>query len=284
MSVPGLACGATRILAALLEARTGQQILAQRSWRVEAALKPLMREHELADLDALAARIAQPGEAALGTAVVEALLNNESSFFRDVAVFDQLDRVVFEELRRERATMRRLRLWSAGCATGQEAYSLAMQILGDAVRWTGWRVEIVGTDVSASAVARAVAGSYSAFEIQRGLPVRTMLRWFEPQGDQWVADPQLRRAVRFSTHSLFEPALSKFDLILCRNVMMYLPEHHRRTVFARLDDALEPGGMLILGAGETVIGQTDSFVTHPNLRGVYARGDDKESPRVAASR
>ena len=274
---------ATRVLAALLEARTGQQISPARSWRIESALKPVMRELDLSCLDALVARLASPGEAACATTVVEALLNNETSFFRDAAVFEQIEQDVLASLRESRATMRRLRLWSAGCSTGQEPYSLAMMVLDDPARWLGWNIDIVGTDVSASAIAQAAAGRYTPFEIQRGLPVRTMLKWFVPEGEHWFADPRLRRSVRFQAHSLFDPISAPADLILCRNVLMYFPEAHRRTVFERLADALELGGMLVLGAGETVIGLTERFVTHPSLRGVYTRTDDRESRRKVAS-
>ena len=266
---PANASGATAILARLLEVRTGQQLSPSRRWRIEASIKPILAETGIATLDALVGRLAGADEPVLATRVVEALLNNETSFFRDAAMFDQLDRDGLEALRCVNAATRRLRIWSAACSTGQEAYSIAMAILDNAKRWEGWSVDIVGTDVSNLAVARAAAGRYSSFEIQRGLPVRTMLRWFEQDGDDWVADPALRRSVRFTRANLLDPPPGRFDLVLCRNVLMYMPPPTRTAAFERLADAVEPGGLLILGAGETVIGQTDRFATHPTMRGTY---------------
>ncbi len=285
MSASESSVAATRILSALLEARTGQQLSPARSWRIEASLKPLLRELGLASLDPLVGLLSSGKEDKLAGRVVEALLNNETSFFRDATVFDQLDRDAFEALRTARATTRRLRIWSAACSTGQEAYSLAMMLRDAGPRWAGWTFDILATDASASAVARARKGRYSRFEIQRGLPVRTMLRWFRETGEDWVADPLLARDIRFATHDIRQPAPGRFDLILCRNVLMYFAVPLRTQVLDRMADALDPGGTLMLGAGETVIGQTERFASHPDMRGLYVAAHEvSRSPRRAASR
>lgn len=285
MTSPETSSAATRILSALLEARTGQQLSPARNWRIEASLKPVMRELGLATLDPLVARIASGSDTALANRVVEALLNNETSFFRDAAVFDQLDRDAFDSLRKSRATSRRLRIWSAACSTGQEAYSLAMMLRDAGPRWAGWSFDILATDASASAVARARTGRYSRFEIQRGLPVRTMLRWFREDGEDWVVDPLLARDIRFATHDVREPAPGRFDLILCRNVLMYFAIPLRTKVLDHMADALDPGGVLMLGAGETVLGQTDRFTSHPAMRGLYVAANEVSlSPLRTASR
>jgi chemotaxis protein methyltransferase CheR len=213
------------------------------------------------------------------------LLNNETSFFRDTASFDQLDRDALESLRTDRASSRRLRIWSAACSTGQEVYSLAMMLRDAGPRWAGWTFDILATDASASTVARARKGRYSRFEIQRGLPVRTMLRWFREDGEDWVADPSLTRDIRFATHDIREPAPGRFDMILCRNVLMYFAVPLRRQVLDHLADALEPGGVLMLGAGETVIGQTERFTSHPDMRGLYVAAHEvSRSPLRVATR
>lgn len=285
MTASDSTAAATRILSALLEARTGQQLSPARSWRIEASLKPLLRELGLATLDPLVGLLSSGKDDQLAGRVVEALLNNETSFFRDATVFDQLDRDALEALRSARAATRRLRIWSAACSTGQEAYSLAMMLRDAGPRWAGWTFDILATDASASAVARARKGRYSRFEIQRGLPVRTMLRWFRETGEEWVADPLLARDIRFATHDIREAAPSRFDLILCRNVLMYFAVPLRTQVLDRMADALDPGGILILGAGETVIGQTDRFTSHPGMRGLYVAADEvSQSPRRAATR
>ena len=259
---------ATRILASLLEAKTGQILSPSRSWRIEQSLRPLIDELALPSLEALAARVCGGRDDALATRIAESLLNNETSFFRDAAVFQTIDRDVLGELHAQCAARRRVRIWSAGCATGQEPYSVAMR-LREQPRWEGWSTEIVATDVSRSAIDRAKAGRYSQFEIQRGLPVRTMLEYFRQSGQDWDIDPALRRDVRFAVHHLADPAPGQFDLILCRNVLMYFAPTLRRTVLDRLADALVPNGMLVLGAGETVIGQSDRFALHATLKGVY---------------
>ncbi len=279
------ASAAKRALSALLEARTGQSLSTARSWRIEASLKPIMRELGLTALDALVARLANGTDQALAVKVVEALLNNESSFFRDAAAFAQLDCEALETLRTSRADRRHLRIWSAACSTGQEAYSLTMMLRDASQRWAGWTFDILATDASSSMVERARQGRYSRFEIQRGLPARTMLRWFREDGDDWVADASLSRAIRFATHDIRLPAPGTFDLILCRNVLMYFPVHVRTGVFDLLADALDPGGILMLGAGETVLGQTDRFKPHPSMRGLYAAASEvSQSPSCVVSR
>lgn len=276
---------ATRILAGLLESRTGQLLSPARSWRIEAALKPLLRQEGLTSIDTLVGRMTKGANNALATQAVEALLNNETSFYRDSAAFNQLEMDALEALRTSRASSRRLRIWSAACSTGQEAYSLAMMLRDGGLRWAGWTFEILATDVSIEAVDRARTGRFSRFEIQRGLPVRTMLRWFREDGEDWTVDPALMRDIRFATHDIRDAAPGRFDLILCRNVLMYFAVPLRTQVFDRMADALDPGGILMLGAGETVLGQTDRFVSHPDMRGLYmAAADVSQSPLRAASR
>ena len=261
---------ALRILGGLLELRTGQQLVAGRQWRIETALTPVARSLGLDGIDALVAKLVSSSDDVLATRIVEALLNNETSFFRDPAVFDLLNSAALDRLRGARRDTKRLRIWSAGCSTGQEPYSLAVQFCEAEARWSGWSIYIAATDVSETAVARAKRGRYSQFEIQRGLPVRTMLRWFEQDGDDWVVDNRLRRMIRFATHSLITSPAGQYDLILCRNVLMYFAPPVRRAVFERLHQALAPDGVLMLGAGETVIGQTTRFVSDSSLRGLYA--------------
>ena len=274
-----------RVLSALIEARTGQQISAARNWRMEASLKPVMREAGVATLDLLVGQIAGGRNEVLTRRVVEALLNNETSFFRDAAVFEQIEREALESLRKSRGGVRRLRIWSAACSTGQEPYSLAMMFRDAGARWAGWTIDILATDISATAVARAKVGRFSRFEIQRGLPVRTMLRWFREEGEEWTVDAGLRRDIRFATHDIRDAAPGQFDLILCRNLLMYLAAPVRNLAFGRLADALDPCGILMLGAGETVIGQTDRLASHPGMRGLYvATAEVSQSPLRVASR
>ncbi len=260
------------IFADLLESRTGQQLTLSRRWRIETALSSIMREQGFSTIDQLAARVAREGDARLQEAVVEALLNNETYFFRDRTPFDLLIEGPLRRLEQARAREKRLAIWCAGCSTGQEAYSLAMSFADQKARWRDWKIEIVGTDVSRSAIDRARRGVYSQFEVQRGLPVMQMVRWFEEQGaGEWRAATELRDAVRLEVRNLLEPPPhpGRFDIILCRNVLLYFSPDMRSRVFSRLADAIVKDGSLMLGAGETVIGQTDRFVSDPEHRGLY---------------
>jgi len=182
----------SRILAGLLEARTGQQLTMSRRWRIETALSALLRERGIATLDELITILVMNKEPGLSNQVVEALLNNETYFFRDRAMFDQLAVNVLPSLARRRERTRRLSIWSVGCSTGQEAYSLAMLFLEQPARWTDWTIEIVGTDVARTVIDAAREGSFSQFQIQRGLGVADaeVGRHLGPHGGAGRDDPE----------------------------------------------------------------------------------------------
>jgi chemotaxis protein methyltransferase CheR len=273
----------SRILAGLLEARTGQQLTMSRRWRIETALAALLRERGIPTLDELITILVMGREPSLATQVVEALLNNETYFFRDRTPFDLLTRAALPKLMQRRDAAKRLRIWSAGCSTGQEAYSLAMLFAEDPQRWAGWTIDILGSDVSESAVRRARDGVYSQFEVQRGLGITQMIRWFEECEGGWRAIEPLRRVVRFQVHNLLEPVPhpGEFDIVLCRNVLLYLNAERRTHVFERLAGAMASDGCLMLGAGETVIGQTRRFEADTQARGLYRLAEQSSSERVA---
>jgi chemotaxis protein methyltransferase CheR len=274
--------GAIRILAGLLGARTGQQLATGRRWRIETALRPLLAQHGIATLDALVSRIVSGENPAMADAAIEALLNHETSFFRDVAAFRLLEGQGLARLRTARAATKRLRIWSAGCSTGQEVYSLAMMISDQPERWRDWKIDIVGTDLSPMAIERAREGRYTQFEIQRGLPVAQMLRRFDQEGEQWRACAALRQSVQFRIHNLVgPPPMGLFDVVLCRNVLLYFAPDVRSLVFGRLASAMAADGLLMLGAGETVMGQTDQFVSDYECRGLYRKRVDVPVQRAA---
>jgi chemotaxis protein methyltransferase CheR len=261
---------AQRIVADLLYARTGQQLAANRRWRIETALAGLFRERGIANLDQLVCLLADPRESALTQEVVEALLNNETYFFRDRVMFDLLRTHVLPDLAAKRADARRLSIWSAGCSTGQEALSLAM-LFADAPRWAGWRIEILGTDISGRAIATAQAGLYSQFEIQRGLGVTQMLCWFEETASGWRPRRELTRNVRFERRNVLDapPDRGGFDLVLCRNVLLYFAPANRTRAFSRLAEASAPDGWLMIGAGESARGLSNAFVPACDTSGLY---------------
>jgi chemotaxis protein methyltransferase CheR len=262
---------AARSLAGLFEQMTGQQLASSRRWRIETVLQPVMRKHDISSLDMLAGLASQSGGSSLREDVVEALLNHETSFYRDLPVF----KAIADEMLPAIVTARpakRLRIWSAGCSTGQEAYSLAFIFSNQNGRWDDWQIDILGTDVSPQAIAQARNGSYSQFEVQRGLPIGDLIARFEQEGEDWRIKPMLKARTNFMVHNLLEtPPAGRFDVILCRNVLLYFSAERRRAVLDGLASAIAPDGMLILGAGETVLGQTDAFAPDPQLRGIYRR-------------
>lgn len=257
---------AGQAFARLLEARTGQRLAADRAWRVDTAIRPLLARMGLSHADELAARLTETRDTMLEERVVDALLNQETSFFRDAGVIEGAVEAV-----RLATAGRRPRIWSAACATGQEPLSLAM-LFAEA---GGPMPEITATDVSAGAIARARAGVYSQFEVQRGLPIRRLMRWFAGEGDRWTVATELTDAIAWYRHNLVADPMpgGGFDLILCRNVLFYLAPDLREQVLARLARALRPEGLLLLGAGETVIGQSDLLVPSMRARGFYERVD-----------
>ena len=261
----------SRILAGLLEARTGQQLTMSRRWRIETALSSLLRERGIATLDELITILVMGKEPNLSQKVVEALLNNETYFFRDRAPFDMLQRHALPELVQRREKTKRLRIWSAGCSTGQEVYSLSMLFAEEPEKWRGWTVDILGTDVSTACIDRARAGTYSQFEVQRGLGIGQMIKWFEESPEGWRAVEPLRKHVRLQVHNLLEPAPhpGEFDIVLCRNVLLYLSLEKKKIAFERIAGAMAEDGWLMLGAGETVIGQTNKLAGDMKARGLY---------------
>ena len=274
----------SRILAGLLEARTGQQLTMNRRWRIETALASLLRDRGIPTLDELITILVMGREPGLSNQVVEALLNNETYFFRDRTPFDLLSRHALPLLAKRREATKRIKIWSAGCSTGQEAYSLAMLFAEAASDWHGWTIDILGTDVSSCVIERARAGNYSQFEVQRGLAIGQTIKWFEEGDNGWRAVESLRRPVRFQVHNVLEqpPHPGQFDIVLCRNVLLYLNADKREMAFERLASSLAEDGWLMLGAGETVIGQTKKLTADKNARGLYRLvGEDDQADRRA---
>ncbi|WP_234026966.1 protein-glutamate O-methyltransferase CheR [Erythrobacter sp. HKB08] len=262
-----------RIIAELLEARTGQHMSENRRWRVDTALAGLFREHGISNVDQLVCLLAAPGSERLAQRVVEALLNNETYFFRDRVMFDLLARQVLPALARKRADSKRIAIWSAGCSTGQEALSLAMMIQDQPGLWKDWTIDIVGTDISERAISTAREARYSQFEIQRGLGVGQMLSYFEETENGWKAKPALKTMVHYKVRNLLDPAeiRERFDLVLCRNVLLYFDPERRALAFDRLAESIRPDGWLMLGAGETAQGRTDQFKPVEGNQGLYVR-------------
>ena len=260
-----------QILSSLLEKHTGQVVSANRHWRLEMALKPLMRRYAIPDSDTLAAVIKSGTDRQLAIDCVEAMINNETCFFRDQPNFALLTGPLLDAMRAKNLQTKTLRIWSAACSTGQEPYSIAVMISENAEKWRDWTVEIVATDVSGGALKQARDGRYSQFEIQRGLPVVLMLKYFTQTGDSWQIQDAVKKRVTFREQNMLDPLRyrGKFDIVLCRNMLMYLSDDKRRIVLDTIAQSLSPGGMVMLGAAETVIGQTEKLQASREFRRFY---------------
>lgn len=272
-----------QLIADLLSEHTGQQLTEHRRWRVATALSRVFRERGISNVDQLACLLAGPADPGLVNEVVEALLNNETYFFRDKPTFDQLPAEILPQLAERRAHRRRLQIWCAGCSTGQEVHSLAIQFAEQARFWDGWSIDILGTDISGTAIRAARSGHYSQFEVQRGLSVQQMLAHFDETASGWQMHADTRAIVRFERHNVLDPSPSRqpFDLVLCRNVLLYFDPDTRRQAFARLRQSVADDGFLMLGAGETVVGQTDAFVPARGVASIYTPHVANAAPSIA---
>ena len=233
---------------------------------VESRLAPMAREAGQRDVDTFLRALRSSYDPAVGKQVVEALTTNETSWFRDNDPFTTLREVVLPELAQHRPS-RSLRIWSAGCSSGQESYSIAMTAL-DTPEVAGWRVEVLGTDLSERMVERARAGRYSQLEVNRGLPATSLVRHFRRAGSQWQIAPELAAAVTFRPLNLTRPfpGLGRFDVVFLRNVLIYFDLASKRDVLDRVRRVLAPDGFLLLGAAETTIGVDDAWERVPGER------------------
>jgi chemotaxis protein methyltransferase CheR len=227
----------------------------------EARLRPVMRDHGIADIAELATRLKGGGSLILGEAVIEAMTTNETSWFRDIHPFEAMRTGIFPELIEARAATRKLSIWSAACSTGQELYSLAMMLDMQFPELQRWNVSLHGTDISNEVLAQAKAAKYSALEVNRGLPAQYLARYMEREGSHYVVAESLRRQATFAKLNFIAPwpPMARFDVVLCRNVLIYFDMDVRARIVRKIQDVLAPGGYLILGSSETSLGYVEGF-------------------------
>jgi chemotaxis protein methyltransferase CheR len=260
-------------LTGIVKARSGGIIGADQGYMLETRLAPLLKREALRDLDALAARLKAPLSDGLAQDMTELLTTNESSFFRDTRPFEHL-RGLLPQLHKTRPPGQPLRIWSAACSTGQEAYSIAIILaeLGEAdPGFKSRRVEIIGTDITAAVLERARAGVFTQFEVQRGMPIRTLMKRFTQEDTRWRIRPEIAAPCRFEKFNLLgDPrGLGRFDVVFCRNVLIYFDVPTKARVLGGIAQLLAADGALYLGAAETAMGVTNALVAKPGERGVY---------------
>lgn len=258
-----------------LKHRTGVVIEADREYAASVRLTPVMREQGFVTVAQLCRAAFSERNMRAQNAVIDAMMNNETFFFRDRGPFDDFREFVLPSLLESRAASRSIRIWCAACATGQEPYSLAMALDEEARRLAGWRIEILATDISETALQTARAGIYNQFEVQRGLPVSYLLRYFRREGDRWSIAEHLRSRITFQKLNLQTDFsdIGQFEVIFCRNVMIYFDTAAKRDLLARLSERLSADGYLALGAAETTIGVTRDLVSAPQRPWLSRRKD-----------
>jgi len=259
-------------LAQMLKRRSGLVVTRDKVYLLETRLMPVARTLGIETLEAMVAKL-RAGDEVLARTVTEAMTTNESFFFRDKTPFDQFEKVMLPALLKARAANRKLRIWCAAASTGQEPYSIAMLLKEKAAQVKDWNIEILGTDLSTDVLARAKAGLYSQFEVQRGLPIQFLMKYFAKEGDQWRVREDVRAMVHYRPLNLLDPftGLGTFDIVFCRNVLIYFDEATKKNVLDRLAQLLTNDGYLSLGAAETVLGITDAFAPIIGTRGLYEK-------------
>jgi chemotaxis protein methyltransferase CheR len=267
----------------LLKERSGLDLSADKQYLVESRLLPLARKSSLPGITELVSKM-QRGADALTKEVVEAMTTNETFFFRDKIPFDHLRETIIPALAKARAARRSLRIWCAASSTGQEPYSIAMCLKEAAHLLSGWRTEIVATDLSQAVLEKSKAGIFSQFEVQRGLPIGLLVKYFTQNGELWQINAELRGMVQHRQLNLLQDFshLGVFDVVFCRNVLIYFDQNTKVSIFERISRMLEPDGVLALGAAESVVGITNTFKPYPDHRGLY-RPNIAPVIRVAAS-
>jgi chemotaxis protein methyltransferase CheR len=259
------------LLCRLLKERSGLVLTRDKAYLLESRLLPVARKRNMKSLDDLIAALRARPDGELVRDVVEAMTTNESFFFRDIRPFDQFKNFVLPQLLKTRAQRKTIRIWSAACSSGQEPYSLAMLLSEEKAKLQGWTVEIVATDLSTEILEKAQAGVYSQFEVQRGLPIQLLVKYFKQQGERWQIDPAIRGMVKYRCLNLLDDftPMGTFDIVFCRNVLIYFDQPTKTTVLERIARMLPPDGFLYLGGAETVIGISDKFQSLAEQRGIY---------------
>lgn len=256
----------------LLKERSGLDLSADKHYLVESRLVPLARRVGLPGIPELVQKMKGAGADALTADVVEAMTTNETFFFRDKIPFDHMRETILPALTKARANRRTLRIWSAASSTGQEPYSIAMLLREAGQALAGWRVEIVATDLAQSVLEKSKAGMFSQFEVQRGLPIQMLVKYFAQVGEMWQIAADIRAMVQYRPLNLLAEFahLGGFDVVFCRNVLIYFDQETKVGVLNRIARITAPDGYLVLGAAETVVGLTDAFKPMPDRRGLYA--------------
>ena len=273
------------LICRILKERSGLTLAKDKAYLLESRLLPVARKWKFANFEELARVIRTKPDEALLRDVTEAMTTNESFFFRDIKPFDQFRDIVLPHMLKARAQQKSIRIWSAACSSGQEPYSLSMILSENAAKLQGWRVEIVATDLSTEILTRARDGLYSQFEVQRGLPIQYLVKYFQQAGDRWQINKPIRDMVQYRPFNLLQPMapLGRFDVVFCRNVLIYFDQPTKTKVLDGIAGQMADDGFLYLGGAETILGVTERFQLIEGQRGIYGINGAAGRPGVKAA-
>ncbi|MFV9875730.1 MAG: protein-glutamate O-methyltransferase CheR [Rickettsiales endosymbiont of Dermacentor nuttalli] len=254
----------------LIKKRSGIALSEDKKYLVDSRLLNIVRNLNFSNLRELINKIRVNKDEELITETINAITTNETSFFRDIKPFEQLRTIVMPRLIAMNPEQKQFRIWSAACSTGQEPYSVAMNILENKTLFS-YKFEIVATDISTAVLEKAKTGTYSQFEVQRGLPITLLIKYFNQNGDAWVLDKKVRSMVTYKHKNLLDDSsnLGMFDIILCRNTLIYFDTDTRNAVLTMLSKQLNPNGVLILGCTENTLGLEQNFVPLKDTVAMY---------------
>lgn len=274
-----------RFLSDKLKERSGLTLTQDKVYLLESRLTPLARKMGLGGLDELINSMRSRPDQQVLRAVTNAMTTNETFFFRDSTPFDHFKNVVMPGIKIRRQTERHMRIWCAAASTGQEPYSLSMLLKDSGPSFSGWNIDILGTDLSPDVLDKARAGRYSQFEVQRGLPIQLLVKYFDQDGDYWDISAEIKRMVQYKEFNLLDNfvGMGRFDIVFCRNVLIYFDQPTKTKVLEKIHALMPRDGYLFLGAAETVLGITDAFKPLPGHRGMYVPAEADMQAMAAAS-
>ncbi len=259
-------------LSELLKKRSGLALTEDKIYLIESRLLPIAKQLGLENIAKLCEHLRMQPTESLLVDITEAMTTNESSFFRDTKPYEQLRSSIIPALMKEQAASKQLRIWSAACSTGQEPYTIAICLKEDSAKMPGWNVEIIASDLASKVVDKAKQGIYSQFEVQRGMPIQLLIKYFSQLPDTtWQLKDMIRNVVDFRLQNLLESydALGKFDLVFCRNVLIYFDDATKGGITQKMKQVLQPHGILIIGSTESLVDPDGDFVAVDNFRGAY---------------
>jgi chemotaxis protein methyltransferase CheR len=260
----------------LLKRESGLVVTPEKTYLLVSRLTPVAKKWDFDNIDHMTFTLKGLPDKGLLQDIIEAMTTNETSFFRDLKPFDLFKDVVMPPLIEARKDTKKIRIWCAACSSGQEPYSLAMLMREEplASKLAGFNVEIIATDISEEILKQAKNAVYSQFEVQRGLPITMLMKYFSQDGEKWKLKPELQENISFRTFNLLEPtdSLGSFDIIFCRNVLIYFDQETKKDILERMSKNIKQDGYLFLGGAETVLGITEAFKLKENTRGLYIPG------------